>query len=80
MAVQVGVPEKAETENAAGVASDALRDVGLTEPEVQERETVTEAPLLGTKSLLTVKASVVVFVMVQEPPVKSAAEQVTVEL
>jgi hypothetical protein len=78
VAVQVGLPEKAETVKTAGVASEALRDAGLAEPEAQDRETVTEAGLPSEKSLLTVKVAVVVLVMVQEP-VRRAAAQVPEE-
>jgi hypothetical protein len=78
VAVQVGLPEKAETVKTAGVASEALRDAGLAKPDAQERETVTLAPLSGTKSLLTVKAALEVLVIVQEPVVR-LAEQVPEE-
>jgi hypothetical protein len=74
VAVQVGLPENPETVNTAGVASEALRDAGLAEPEAQERDTVTLAPLSGTKFLLTVKVAVVVLVMVQEPARRAAAQ------
>ena len=65
MAVQEGLPVKAETVKTAGVDSEALAEAGRAVPLAQERETVTEAPLSGTKSLLTVKVAVVVLVMVQ---------------
>ena len=74
MAVQVGLPEKPVIVKTAGVASEALRDAGLAEPEAQERETVTDDPMLGTKSLLTVKVPMVVLVMVQEPARRAAAQ------
>ena len=65
MAVQFGSPVYPETVKEAGVASEALAEAGDAEPEVQERETETEAALLSEKSLLTVKVAVVVLVMVQ---------------
>jgi hypothetical protein len=55
----------------AGTASEARAVAGVTVPLVQERLTVTEAALFGTKSLLTTKnALFCVFVIVQEalPP------------
>ena len=62
------------------MASEALAEVGDAAPEAQERETETDAPLLGTKSLMTVKVPVVVLVMVQEPAGdRRAAEQVPVD-
>ena len=39
--------------NTAGAISEALALAGLAVPEVQVRETVTLAPLSGTKSLCT---------------------------
>jgi hypothetical protein len=39
--------------NTAGAISEALALAGLAVPEVQVRETVTLAPLLGTKSFFT---------------------------
>jgi hypothetical protein len=55
----------------AGTASEAGAVAGVTAPLVQERLTVTEAALFGTKSLLTMKNALFsVFVIVQEglPP------------
>lgn len=58
----------------AGVASEALALAGLAVPLAQERLTVTEAPLLGTKSLFTVKVAWLrVLTMVHEPVVRLAA-------
>jgi len=74
VAVQEGLPVKAETVKTAGVDSEALAKAGRAVPLAQERETVTEAPLSGTKSLLTVKVAVVVLVIVQEPVVRLAAQ------
>jgi hypothetical protein len=51
-----------------------------TDPETQERDTVTSAVLPSEKSLLTVKVAVVVLVMVQEPIVRRAAAQVPEEV
>ena len=80
MAVQAGSPVYPVTVKVAGEASEALMEAGLTEPEAQERETETEAPLSGMKSLLTVKLAMVVLVMVQEPAGdRRAAEQVPVD-
>jgi hypothetical protein len=44
--------------NEAGIASDARAEAGAAVPEAQESETVTLNPMLGTKSLLTVKFAV----------------------
>jgi hypothetical protein len=74
VAVQVGLPEKAETVKTAGVDSEAGAVAGVSDPLAQERETVTEAALLSEKSLLTVKVAVVVLVIVQEPVVRLAAQ------
>jgi len=57
---------KPVTVKVAGVPSEALAEAGETSPLVQDRLTVTEAPLLGTKSLLTVNwAELRVLVIVQ---------------
>ena len=80
MAVQVGLPEKPETVKTAGVDSEASAVAGVSDPLAQERDTVTLAALLGTKSLLTVKVAVLVLVMVQEPTVRRAAPQVPEEV
>jgi hypothetical protein len=57
-----------ETVNVAGDASDAEAESGVGVPEVQDRLTVTVAPLFGLKSLLTVKVALFwVFVIVQLP-------------
>ncbi len=75
MPVQVGEPLKPVTVKVAGEASEALAEAGEAVPEVQERETVTEAALLGTKSLLTLKeAELRVLVMVQEPALRRALQ------
>ena len=74
MAVQVGLPEKAETVKAAGAASETLAEVGEGVPEAQEKERVTEERLVSEKSLMTVNVAVVVLVMVQEPIVKNSAQ------
>ncbi len=71
MAVQVVPTVKPVTVVVKGVASEAEPEAGDGVPEVQETLTETEAPLLGTKSLLTVRvAAFSVLVMVQEgePP------------
>ena len=78
MAVQVGLPVYPVTVKTAGVDSEALAEAGRAVPLAQERETVTLAPLSGTKSLLTVKVPVEVLVIVQEPVVR-LAEQVPEE-
>ena len=73
VAVQFGSPEKPVTVKTAGVASEALADAGLAVPLAQDRDTVTLAALLGTKSLFTWKVSVVMlFTMVQTPTLRSA--------
>jgi hypothetical protein len=72
VAVQVGLPEKAVTVKLAGSDSEAVVSSSVTDPEAQARDTVTSAPLSGTKSLLTVKAAVVVLVMVQVAVPRSA--------
>jgi len=53
VAVQLGLPLAPVTVKVAGEASEALAEAGETLPLAQDRLTVTEAPLLGTKSLLT---------------------------
>ena len=57
MAVQVGSPSKPVTVNVAGVASEAVAEVGdtlyNTLPLAQDRLTITNAMLLGTKSFPT---------------------------
>jgi hypothetical protein len=71
VAVHVGSPVKPVTVKDAGVASVALADAGDAVPLAQERETVTDAPLLSEKSLLTVKAAVfrvLMIVQVAAPP------------
>ena len=76
----MGSPLKPVTVKVAGVASEALAEVGETLALAQDRLTVTEAPLFGTKSLLTVNwAELRVLVMVQLPAVR-AALQVPLEL
>ena len=60
VAVQLGSPLAPVTVKEAGEASEAGAEVGEAVPETQERETVTEAALLGTKSLLTVKVGATV--------------------
>jgi hypothetical protein len=60
--------------NEAGVASEADALAGEAVPLAQERLTVTDAPLFGTKSLWTRKVPAFsVFVIVQEtlPPFTS---------
>jgi hypothetical protein len=52
--VQVGFPANPVTVNTPGVDSDTLVVAGVSVPLAHERDTVTEAALLGTKSLLTV--------------------------
>ena len=79
MAVHEGLPVYPLTVKTAGVASEALAVAGRAVPLAQERDTVTEAGLLSEKSLLTVKLSVAVLVIVQEPTVTRAAEQVPEE-
>jgi hypothetical protein len=53
VAVQLGLPVKPVTVKVAGAPSEALALAGLTLPEVQFRETLTLAPLLGMKSSCT---------------------------
>jgi hypothetical protein len=65
--------------NDAGLASVALAEAGEAVPLAQESDTVTLAPLLSEKSLLTTNVFVFkVFVIVQEPA-ESAAEHVPLE-
>ena len=81
MAVQLGSGVKPVTVKTAGEASLARALAGVTAPVSQERVTVTEAALLGTKSLKTEKvAPLSVLVMVQVPTATSAALQVAVEV
>jgi hypothetical protein len=58
VAVQVGSPVNPVTVKTAGIASDARADAGEAAPEAHEIETVTLKPMLGWKSLLTVKLAV----------------------
>ena len=61
--------------NDAGVASDADADAGDADPLVHESETVTEAPLFGTKSFDTVNVAlfcVLVSVQDEVPPTEIA--------
>ena len=75
MAVQLGSPLKPVTVKVAGVASEALAEAGETLPLVQERLTVTEAPLLGIKSFWTTNVLLLrVLVMVQLPPLRAALQ------
>ena len=75
MAVQLGLPVKPVTVKVAGLPSEALEEVGKTAPLAQDRLTLTEAPLLGTKSLLTLNWAVLrVLVMVQLPAVRVALQ------
>jgi hypothetical protein len=61
------------TVNVAGEPSVTLALAGVALPLAQARDTVTAAPLLGTKSLLTWKVSVFsVFVIVQTPALNVA--------
>ena len=80
MAVQVGLPLAPVTVKVAGVASEALAEAGETLPEVQERLTVTEAPLLGMKSLWTVNWAVFRVLVMVQLPVPSVALQVPLEV
>jgi hypothetical protein len=76
----LGLPSKPVTVKVAGAASEALAEAGETLPLAQDRLTVTEAPLLGTKSLLTLNWAVLrVLVMVQLPALR-AAPQVPLEV
>jgi hypothetical protein len=70
---------KPVTVNTAGVASEALADAGDTLPLAQESETVTLAPLLGTKSLATVNVAVFRVLTIVHDPALRAAEHVPLE-
>ena len=73
MAVQVAPTLKPVTVVENGVASEAEPDAGKGVPLVQLTLTVTDAPLFGTKSLLTVKvAAFWALVMVQLPEPEGA--------
>jgi hypothetical protein len=75
VAVQLGLPVKPVTVKAAGAASEALAEAGETLPLAQDRLTLTEVPLLGTKSLLTLNWAVLrVLVMVQLPALRAALQ------
>jgi hypothetical protein len=63
----------------AGVASDALALAGEAVPVAQDRLTVTEAPLFGTKSLTTVNVAVLRVLTTVQEPVLRVAEQVPLE-
>ena len=66
-------------ENVAGEPSLAEALAGVTAPETQERETVTLAALLGTKSLRTSNVSVVCVLVIVHWPALRSAEHVPVE-
>jgi hypothetical protein len=71
VAVQVAPGIKPVTVVVNGVVSEAEPEAGEGEPLVQVTLTDTEAPLLGTKSLLTVSVAlfcVLVIVQEAEPP------------
>ena len=68
------------TVKTAGEPSLAEALAGVTVPLSQVRVTVTEAALLGTKSLSTVKVSTLVLVIVHWPTATRAALQVPLEL
>jgi hypothetical protein len=73
--VQTGSPEGPLTVKFAGAASEALAEAGETEPLAQERDTVTLAALLGTKSLFTAKSaliSILMMVQLAVPPCEMA--------
>jgi hypothetical protein len=78
--VQFGSPVKPVTVKTAGVASEALADAGLALPLAQDSETVTLAPLLGTKSLLTWKVSEVIVLTIVQLPALRAALQVPLDV
>jgi hypothetical protein len=80
VAVHVGLPEKPETVKVAGVASEALVEAGDAEPLAHESETVTLAPLFGTKSLFTVNVAALRSLTIVQDPGLSAAEQVPVDV
>jgi hypothetical protein len=78
VAVQVAPTLKPVIVVTNGVDSEAEPEAGDGEPLVQVTLTVTEAPLLGTKSLLTVSValfSVLVIVQEEEPPTLIATER-----
>jgi len=79
VAVHDGLPVNPVTVNAAGVDSDAEADAGLADPVAQTRETVTEAALLGTKSLLTVKLALFSVLTIVQDPAARAAEHVPLD-
>ncbi len=79
MAVQVAPALKPVTVVVKGVASEAEPEAGEGVPLVQETLTVTEAPLLGMKSLLTVRVALFSVLVIVQVPAESAAEQVPVE-
>ena len=81
MAVQSGSGVKPVTVKIAGEASLAEALAGVTTPVSQVRETVTEAALLGTKSLRTEKVSTFcVLVIVHWPTATRAALQVPLDV
>jgi hypothetical protein len=80
VAVQSGSPVKPVTVKTAGLDSEAGADTGVSDPLAHERLTVTPAALLGTKSLLTWKVSLVWLLTIVQVPTLSRAEQVAVDV
>jgi hypothetical protein len=78
--VQFGLPVKPVTVNVAGVVSEALAEAGEAVPLAQESDTVTEAALFGTKSLLTSKVALFSVLTIVQDPAESAAAQVPEEV
>jgi hypothetical protein len=65
--------------NTAGAISEALALAGLAVPEVQVRETVTLAPLSGTKSFFTTNWPLRRVLVIVHSPTLSFAAHVPVE-
>jgi hypothetical protein len=79
VAVQEGLPVKPVTVKTAPADSEADAVAGVSVPLAQTSDTVTEAPLFGWKSLLTVKVAVLRVLMIVQDPESSAAVQVPEE-
>jgi hypothetical protein len=79
VAVQFGSPVYPLTVNDAGEVSVALADAGDAVPLVHVTLTVTEAPLLGTKSFATLNVVWLSVLTIVQVPVVRLAEQVPVE-
>jgi hypothetical protein len=76
VAVHEGLPVNPVTVKTAGVDSEADAVAGVSVPLAQTKDTVTDPPAFGWKSLLTVKVALLRVLTIVQEPVVSGAEQV----